>query len=64
MGFICESTLTAGASDMNGIMNWFNTNIDKKQMLTIVAASVAVGGLVYGAKVAGLGQVATVVKGG
>jgi hypothetical protein len=49
---------------MNGFMNWINTNVDRKQMTTIVAASIVVGGLVYGAKVAGLGQVATVVKGG
>jgi hypothetical protein len=49
---------------MNGIKDWINTNVDRKQMTTIVAASIVVGGLVYGAKMAGLGQVATVVKGG
>jgi len=43
---------------------WVDKNIDKKQLVTIVAAGVVVGGAAYGLKQAGFGKVATVVKGG
>ena len=49
---------------MNGITNWINNNVDRKQLTTIVAASIVVGGIVYAAKATGMGSIATVVKGG
>lgn len=48
---------------MNGIKNWVDQNIDKKQLATIVAASVVIGATAYGLRKAGLGKVANVVKG-
>lgn len=46
------------------IKSWVRQNIDQKQLVTIVAAGVVVGGAAYGLKKAGFGKVATVVKGG
>lgn len=46
------------------VKNWWNQNVDKKQLTTIVVAGVVVGGMAYGLKQAGFGKVATVVKGG
>ena len=49
---------------MNSVKDWISQNVDKKQLTTIVAASIVIGGAVYAARKAGLGTVATVVKGG
>lgn len=49
---------------MNSVKTWVDNNIDRKQMTTIVAASVVIGAAAYAARAAGLGKVSTVVKGG
>lgn len=49
---------------MDGIKNWIDQNIDKKQMKTLLLTSVMIGGTVYVLRQAGYGKVATVVKGG
>ena len=49
---------------MNSVKQWFDENVDKKQLTTIVMASVAIGGSVYLARKAGLNTVATIAKGG
>jgi len=49
---------------MESIKAWFNQNVDKKQMTTLIVTGVVIGGAVYGLRSAGLGKVATVVKGG
>ncbi len=43
---------------------WIRRNIDQKQLFTIVAAGLVTGLIVYGARKAGMGTVANVVKGG
>lgn len=43
---------------------WVRRNIDTKQLYTIVAAGLVTGLIVYGARKAGMGTVATLVKGG
>lgn len=49
---------------MSGLSRWFSRSVDKKQLTTIVLASVVLGGAVFVVKKAGFNQVATVVKGG
>lgn len=49
---------------MEKVKTWFNQNVDKKQMVTLIVTTAAIGGAVYAARKAGLGTVATVVKGG
>lgn len=49
---------------MNKINDWFRENVDRKQLTTILVATAVTGAMVYGARQAGLGKVATVVKGG
>ncbi|WP_342632497.1 hypothetical protein [Marinobacter alkaliphilus] len=49
---------------MDNVKRWFNQNVDKKQMTTLIVTSAAIGLAVYGARKAGFGTVATVVKGG
>ncbi|WP_199453507.1 hypothetical protein [Marinobacter sp. bablab_jr008] len=49
---------------MEKIKTWFNQNVDKKQMTTLIVTGIVVGGTVYAARKAGFGTVATVVKGG
>jgi rhodanese-related sulfurtransferase len=49
---------------MEKIKSWFNQNVDKKQMTTLIVTGVVVGAGVYGLRKAGFGKVATVVKGG
>lgn len=49
---------------MESIKQWFNQNVDKKQMTTLIVTGVVIGGAVYGLRSAGFGKVATVVKGG
>lgn len=49
---------------MESIKQWFNQNVDKKQMTTLIVTGVVVGVGVYGLRSAGFGKVATVVKGG
>lgn len=49
---------------MNSVKAWFDQNVDKKQLTTIIVAGVMVGGAVYGLRSAGFGKVASVVKGG
>lgn len=55
---------TAGAYLMNKFKQWIDANIDKKQLMTILAAGVVVGTAAYGLKQAGFSKAATVVKGG
>lgn len=49
---------------MDSLKNWFNNNVDRKQMTTLLVTGVVLGATVYGLRSAGLGKVATVVKGG
>lgn len=49
---------------MNATVQSIKSNIDWTQVTSFVVASIIVGGLVLGARKAGLGTVATVVKGG
>ena len=49
---------------MQGIKNWINQNVDKKQMTTLIVTGAVVGVAAYGLRSAGFGKVATVVKGG
>ena len=49
---------------MDKLKTWWNTNVDKKQLTTIVVASAVIGVAAYGANKAGFGKVAKVVKGG
>lgn len=49
---------------MESIKQWFNQNVDKKQMTTLIVTGVVIGSAVYGLRSAGFGKVATVVKGG
>lgn len=49
---------------MNSVKTWVNQNIEKKQFWTIIAAGAFVGVAALGLRQAGLGKVATVVKGG
>lgn len=49
---------------MDRFKSWWNTNVDKKQLTTIVVASAFIGGAAYAANKAGFGKVAKVVKGG
>lgn len=49
---------------MDKLKTWWSTNVDKKQLTTIVVASAVVGGIAFAANKAGLGKVANVVKGG
>lgn len=49
---------------MDKVKAWFTANVDKKQMTTLIVTTVAIGGGVYALRKAGLGKVATVVKGG
>ncbi|MDX1800404.1 MAG: hypothetical protein R3303_05690 [Marinobacter sp.] len=49
---------------MDSIKNWWNQNVDKKQLTTIVVASAVVGGLAYAARSTGFAKIGTVVKGG
>ena len=49
---------------MNSIKAWFNQNVDKRQLTTIIVAGALVGTAAYGLRSAGFGKVANVVKGG
>jgi hypothetical protein len=49
---------------MNSVKAWFDRNVDKKQMVTIIVSSAAIGTAVYAARKTGFGKVANVVKGG
>lgn len=49
---------------MEKITQWFNNNVDRKQMTTLIVTTAAIGGAVYVARRAGYGGVASVVKGG
>lgn len=49
---------------MDKIRTWFDQNVDKKQMTTLVVTSVVIGGIVYGARKAGFSSVASIAKGG
>jgi hypothetical protein len=49
---------------MEKFKSWWNANVDKKQLTTIMVASAAIGVVAYGANKAGFGKVAKVVKGG
>lgn len=49
---------------MNQTVQNIKQNIDWTTVTSMVVASVIIGGLVYASRKAGLGQVATVVKGG
>lgn len=49
---------------MDKIRAWFDDNVDRKQMTTLIVTSVVIGGAVYGLKKTGYGKVANVVKGG
>lgn len=49
---------------MDRMKNWFNNNVDRKQLTTILVSSAAIGLAVYGARKAGFNTVATIAKGG
>ncbi|MFL1484902.1 hypothetical protein [Marinobacter sp. LN3S78] len=49
---------------MDRIKSWWNTNVDKKQLTTIVVASAVIGGAAFAAQRAGFGKAAKIVKGG
>lgn len=49
---------------MNKVKQWFNDNVDRKQMTTLLVTTAVIGGAAYGLKKAGYGKVATVVTGG
>lgn len=49
---------------MQNAMTKVKENIDTKIVVSTVVASLVIGGMVLAARKAGLGQVATVVKGG
>lgn len=49
---------------MDKIKNWFNQNVDKKQMVTLIVTTAAIGSAVYVARKSGFGTVATIAKGG
>lgn len=49
---------------MNGLKTWFDNNVDRKQMTTILVSSAAIGLAVYGLRKGGFSTVASVVKGG
>lgn len=49
---------------MEKMKQWFNNNVDRKQMTTLIVTTAAIGGAVYLARKGGFGTVATVVKGG
>ncbi len=49
---------------MDKLKAWWNTNVDKKQLTTIVVATAVIGTAAYAARQAGFGKVATAVKGG
>lgn len=49
---------------MNKVKQWWDQNVDKKQLTTIIVASAAIGSIAYAARKTGFGKVANVVKGG
>lgn len=49
---------------MDKLKSWWMTNVDKKQLTTIVVASAVIGGAAFAAQKAGFGKVSKVVKGG
>jgi len=49
---------------MDRLKAWFNQNVDKKQMTTLIVTTAAIGVGVYGLNKAGFGKAAKVVKGG